>query len=661
MRVNYELSVKIICIILMLCISLLLVQSTFIDTCYAESDSFKNTNVLDDLRSAKINGESFDIKNYPFYEQGNLKIIQVVEYCYSYKKNKQANYGLYFYVYNPQGLVLSETSGQNKVQIAVGDEVNYTKYALEFCSKSNEAAYRGLFYKYRLKDADKILEKLNSNERTYKISGIELLRVGNKNATEYTVGGKYNFTGYSKGYGPNENDESSLTCRIEEIETLLLNVQHTAFRTNMSSQGAGHYNQVNTVYFSIPNYIYKQYGYLQKIKAEWWEYKTKKALITSNESLYNAFMPYTKINVGEHSDAVNGNLYINRVDQNTSTMFQSNSKTSYDWAYNIKGETQSGFGYLRIIEVKSASDQIPYCFYSPNVSGVDDVFSFFTESQNVGDVTSNEVLDYIYNFQGSGETIDCNGRDISADLFEATVDGGRTRGYNLKKIDLNDTFDLLSYDSNHEWYDKLLDFGFSWPDTSGDYSNVSPIYEVSADDVIGTKANISKNLLVDEDDVSDIQAAYAQAQLKGEHLVLFRFAATDYFTQNVDGTINGIEVKSNNKDTYVAQETCFFDFDIIELTFNKEGEYFVIPVVSSPIDIVSGFTAPADEISIWKLILGIILGILLILILLPILPYIIRAVLWVITLPFKIVIAIFKSIRKRKRGGKENGEIYTSK
>ena len=637
----------------MLCMGFVLIQSTFVDTCYAESESFKNTNVLDDLRSAKINGQAFDIKNYPFNEQGNLKIIQVIEYCYSYKKNKQSNYGLYFYVYNPQGLTLSETSGQNKVQIAVGDEVNYTKYVLEYCNKSSEAAYRGLFYKYRLKDADKLLEKLNSNERTYKISGIELLRVGNKNATEYTVGGKYCFTGYSKGYGPNENDESSLSCRIEEIETLLLNVNHTTYRTNMSDKGAGHYNQISTVYFSIPNYIYNTYGNLQKIRAEWWEYKTKMALITSNRDLYNAFMPYTHINVGEHSDSVNGNLYINRIIQDSAF----SKHTTYDWAYNIQSESKSSWGYLVVTNVKSRSDQIPYCFYSERASSLDSVFKFFTDTQNVGDVTSNEVSDYIYNYQGSGSMIDCNGRDISADLFEATVDGGRTKGYNDKTIDLQDTFDLNSYDSNHSWWNKLYDFGFSWPDTSGDYSNVSPIYEVKAEDIVGTNSMVSTNLLVNEDDVSAIQAAYASAKLKGERLVLFRFAVTDYYSQNVNGTINGIEVKETNKDTYVAQETCFFDFDIIELTFNKEGEYFVIPVVSSPIDIVSGFTAPADEISLWKLILGIILLILLILLLAPFIPWIVKALIWLIVLPFKIIIAIFKPLFKKRKKRKEGNNV----
>jgi len=105
-------------------------------------------------------------------------------------------------------------------------------------------------------------------------------------------------------------------------------------------------------------------------------------------------------------------------------------------------------------------------------------------------------------------------------------------------------------------------------------------------------------------------------------------------------------------------------FDIIELTFNKEGEYFVIPVVSSPIDIVSGFTAPADEISIWKLLLGVLLGIILIIILAPLLPVIIRAIFWVIKLPFELIKLIVNGIKKKrmkKAGGKDDGEKYTYK
>ena len=40
---------------------------------------------------------------------------------------------------------------------------------------------------------------------------------------------------------------------------------------------------------------------------------------------------------------------------------------------------------------------------------------------------------------------------------------------------------------------------------------------------------------------------------------------------------------------YCAQQTVFLNFDVIELTFSKEGKEVVIPTVMSPIDIVNGF------------------------------------------------------------------------
>jgi len=95
---NNNLTIRLVAVILILCIGIMLVQSTLFTTniVSAESNSFKDTNVLDDLRSATINGEPFDIKSFPFTEQGNIKIVQVIEYCYSFRKNKQSNYGLYF-------------------------------------------------------------------------------------------------------------------------------------------------------------------------------------------------------------------------------------------------------------------------------------------------------------------------------------------------------------------------------------------------------------------------------------------------------------------------------------------------------------------------------------------------------------------------------------
>ena len=80
--------------------------------------NFDTTDVLDDLKSA----DNFNILNYPYDGTGKIKhpeILNVAEYCYSYRTNMRHNYGLYLYLYNPQGLDIDTDSKANKVQLAV--------------------------------------------------------------------------------------------------------------------------------------------------------------------------------------------------------------------------------------------------------------------------------------------------------------------------------------------------------------------------------------------------------------------------------------------------------------------------------------------------------------------------------------------------------------
>ena len=86
--------------------------------------SYDKTNVLDDLKSSSVNGVPFDIRNYPYSKTGAPRILTFVEYCYSYRANGQDNYGLYVYVYNPQGNALNLTTKQNKIQMAVAYDSN---------------------------------------------------------------------------------------------------------------------------------------------------------------------------------------------------------------------------------------------------------------------------------------------------------------------------------------------------------------------------------------------------------------------------------------------------------------------------------------------------------------------------------------------------------
>lgn len=622
--------IKVLCLSLIVCI-LLSVFTVVANAATVKKEvvtDFSKTNVLDDLESSTVNGQLFDITDYPYSAQRNIQLITMVEYCYSFESSNLDYYGLYLYIYNPRNLDIDTSSGANKIQMATaydskGTPTRYDKFTLQFCNTVESGNYKNLFYKFKVVEKEingtTFYDRVNSNARRYDITGIELKTNGTNNAIEYKVGGTYIFSGYAKGFGPDKEAESNLNCVVEELETLELSVHHTNYRTGVSSKGQDYYNEVNTVYFSVPGRVFEQYGNLQKIRAEWWEYKTKMAAITSDQDFYNQLLQYVGTDVGEYDSNVPVYIY-SGYEGRSSTGIGIPTYHDYHWVYNKDLSTKkNGLGITtEVCDTDLQSTIMPYAFYAP-VTDVDGVFDFLSSDPVAESVSSSVVRDWIYNYSnnlGHGY-VDCNGRQLSKDLFEDSVDSGRTMGYNDMTIDMGDTFDLLSYDSNHSWWDKLWDYGFSWPTTDEQHKGVKPIHILEAGDLVGTNSTISQRLLVKEDDVAALKSFYMSETAKGNKVVVFRFASTEYYCAPAYTSAGSNMVSC---DTYVAQQTVFFDFDIIELTFNQDGNYRVIPVVSSPIDIVNEFQPPPEEelfgntSAFWMIVIAIIMLVIIIII-----------------------------------------------
>ena len=119
----------------------------------------------------------------------------------------------------------------------------------------------------------------------------------------------------------------------------------------------------------------------------------------------------------------------------------------------------------------------------------------------------------------------------------------------------------------------------------------------------------------------------------------------------------------SDRDGYVAQETCFLNFDIISLTFRNDlGKDTVIPVVADPIDIFNGVDPPPDldPDNSWKWILKfliLIVGLLVLAILVPIVIPIVKllfnlmgklfSLAWIVVCaPFKLIGKIFRHKRE---------------
>ena len=656
--------------VVMVLVTLLGVFST---TAYGlgNGSSFDNTKVLDDLLTSTVNGKPFDIRNYPFDENGEVQVISLIEYCYSYKANQRDNYGLYVYIYNPKCLNLSTDSKRNKIQMATsynkdGNPDAYEKFSLEFCSKVESGDYKNLFYKYKVVDrkidGTTFDRRVNSNERRYDISGIELAVHGSGIATEYHVGTTYRFTGYAAGYGQNSKEDSTLHCEIEKLETISLSVKHTFYRSKTSTLGAGHQNQLDTVYFTVPKSYIEEYGKLQRIKAEWYEYKTKDILVTSNAAFYQAAKPYVGVPLGSKPNQYGQYEYVEDIGYSLGiNAGKAGDMYVANWGWNL------GTGYFH-----SPTNVLYYMFY---VSDIDE-YDPYAKKVSSGGVESNELYEYIRAYTKTYE----NGRlpvkngTISADLFEADIDESRKMdngsgkiqmGYSCYDFDADlDTQVLSSWsDSDPSFWDNWKHFGLGAAFTGGPEEAsrvVAPIQILRADDLDGSDAKVSERLLVNIKDVASIQETYAKATENDEVVVLFRFATSDYYAQSATiiepgAGFLGADKKYENQ-AYIASESVFFDFDIIQLTFNKEGIYTVIPVVADPIDAIGGITPPVDlpgELEWWQVVFALAMIVLLILVLAPLWPYILKAILWVYDYIAKGVRAVANLIRNRKNNRRE--------
>ena len=592
-------------ILVLLIISLLIPLTAFspAPVAYAaggDAVNFDSTDVMDDLNGSALNGVPFDVADYPYDKEGELQVLGFVEYCYSEYENLRGNYGLYIYIYNPALLDIATGTGSNRIEMATeynedGTPAAYNKFALQFCGVS-DGVEANRFWKFKIADSAYFLDKVSVNARSYYVSGVEIQAYGSELPVELPIRMQYIWTGFAEGYG--SETAGSLKCDVEQMETIELEVQHTSYITGMSSLGNGHYNQIHTAYFAVPNYFFENYGRLQKIFAEWYEYKLKKMLVTSNHSLYDEASKYTgSILSGNEDETIPLHLWYGK-----ETVSSSNSQnTAIEWAYNDDDSYEEWWGidgmHVSYTRVDSNDYMIPLVFFS-EVEDPYEIFEFLNYFKTAGGVDSNEVLDAIYAYSndlGNGY-VDPSDRKISKDLFYDYVDEGRVYGFQQREVDFEDTFELDSYDSNHGWWDKVFDFGiFGKPEDIDIDLTVQPIYDVKETDLNGKDEEVADRLYINERDV-DTFKEYYNTYKDTHHIILFRFANTDYFSRAVGYNVpNVVYSTEEGTDSYVCSETVFLNFDIISLTFNDDGEYRVFPVVSDPIDVVGDLEPPADS------------------------------------------------------------------
>ena len=635
-------------LVLLICFGAVMGGQGFLSA-FAATDvqtAYENTNVLDNLDGATIGGKAFDIADYPHNDEGRPQIISLVEFCYSYYADKQSDFGLYVYVYNPQDIAFDMATDRNKIQLTYGNKQSYSKYTLDFLNYSEKAGYEGRFYKFkiRLTDAERqdILDLVDDNNRVYKISGIELSYKGS--VTEYPCGQTYTYSGYAEGYGSELATGDTLTCTVDGFEKFLtLDVRSTYYRPEGSNGSENKQDTLHSVYFSVPNEIIREYGVMTAVHATWLNAYTSPIFVTGNEELYNGFMEL----VGKESPE-------------TDYAFHTNESGRY-WGGFYFVDYSHGYNYSNAVE--NVLTKLNYAFYAEN----GDADSYVLPAEELlGDSESGKkgwLETYTENF--GGELVNDK---YSAALFEK-VDAAFTD----KTITSDDTFSLTSVTTSQNLWQKI------WG-TSTSYTNtytMSAIQDVTLDDMenaLSEKA-FCDEFFVAEGDFDELYSYVKKAASKDETVYLFRYYQSEYFAVELSegmyetgyytqivGDISmpmyGRHYEHKDTNAYLCQMWVQLDFDIIDLTFTKDNVDTIIPVVMSPMDIAADGTPPLvtteDGLEWWQILLAVIALVLVLILLFKFAPVIVYAVGKVIALPFRAIGALFKSNPKERKESKES-------
>ena len=172
--------------------------------------------------------------------------------------------------------------------------------------------------------------------------------------------------------------------------------------------------------------------------------------------------------------------------------------------------------------------------------------------------------------------------------------------------------DFKEYDPNYRGWDAFKNI-FGWKDDFDEVlTDVSPIVIIDSSNseyyLSGSNEEIAEKMLIAVEDVPAFKQYVQTSITNNETVVLFRFANTEYYSEiGFVAKYSGHSVhasytyKPYENTTFTVEENVFLNFDIMTLGFYDGYNYTVIPVVSSPVDIISDIVGPALPGNGWGL------------------------------------------------------------
>lgn len=611
--------------------------------------AYEEQNIMQDLEGSTVGGKPFDVKDYPRNTFGHPQIIHFVEFCYSYDAEKQSDFGLYVYVYNPQQVAIDTDTERNKIEISYGSKIGkeYSKYVLEFLNYSTETGLEGRFYKFklRLSDAAKqsILNNVNEDERVYEVVGIELSIHGK--VEDHTCAQKYTYTGFAKGYGSELAEGDTVSAQVDGLERLLNLDVHTTYYRPEGTNGKNDYTQdsLHSAYFAVPKDVIAEFDAMSAVHATWLDAVLAPVLVTGNKEAYDAIGEYLGQDIGETVDGLDY-AYVGNAKYTVTEIIPVDPVHGWvgPFSYNLPS-SWNGLGGGSVNKIERAVSPLYWLFYSGSEENSADEY-----------VLSSEALQ-----QGLIDNTGKYGGELVNDRYSRVLFDSVSSESTDVEISADFEFDLRSEVLGSSWWDML------WGNTYDQYEafdGIKAIYAVSDDDFVyaGDEIDIPATcdeLYIAEADFSEFERFY-NANKDDSVIYLFRYQVSDYIASEAtlfepEDFIVTSWNKTGDSNAYFMQETVNLDFDVIDVTFTKGNVSTVIPVVAAPVDNIPDGTPPVyteddkPDMDWLKWLFAALALIIVLIILAPLLPYVFKFLLWLLMLPAKFVVWIINLFKRK--------------
>ncbi len=518
--------------------------------------------------------QAVDIKNYPaLLTDSEIYLLRLMETGYG-EKGFESGSALYLYLYNPSCKEIT-ASELNSVQMATawddeGMPTDFKKYGLTI----EGSALNGLYIRAKVNVSAKTLATLVDGTRRYGITEFELHENGKYNAKAYEEGYIYEFSGYG----------DSLKCTKTDFLTLTLDVHQTSYifdgKSKPSVMAIDYQNQLNSVYFSVPQKVEEAYGNLYSIKYEYTKTYTNPIIVTTNKELSDQL-----------KDHIENGSYISDLYLCTSKavgLYTGLPDSLYaQYPFGKAKDEEWWDSYQGCITLWRGEEMwTDGNFYLPALVYL---VNEFVEDQVV---VSSETL--------QSDFIEYSKKDITSPLFKGKYSYDLLDQYSewaylgdyVEEVKTrDDLFDVEDWKDGYKWYELPL---VDWLSSNETVTDVPYFEKVTYKNTLSS--TFGEDYLVSDIDIDGLSNYCKEAENNEEIVYILRYALTDdYASSNMSyegcGNNGGLAT-----DTFMFQTSVYCDFDIIQLAFGNDPENLtVFGVVSSPTDGFVDVTPPKKD------------------------------------------------------------------